>query len=385
MLKSRYLICLSVALSIHSEAFADFQLKEGKIIKRHTPSSSHLIKQADVIANGYPWTGFFNGVANAAKRINSGPHNYSISAGQASDSAVFGFNNKKDEIKFAALANNFFASTLPNIVRVRDNFGNTTGFNWIEGDITLNNQVGLWTFGGAKAWQLSGKSQADLEEVLIHEFGHSMALNHTSTMRDNMGGPGCGMYANSQSGTGYMGQSMSSQLQTLYGAWGGGYGDIAISAYNYIDFYTVNGQFPYANCGFADVNNAPPTPSISNYTVNKGYLRSGADRAWAVEVSQRDMIRMKFTVEATKLFTNVPATVYFSTNDFISTTDTVLSTWNLTSNSARAPYVWEIYVTVPYTVHRGFAAIGVILDPANTVTEWSKNNNIAYFPIYILD
>jgi hypothetical protein len=77
-----FLTCFC-AIFVSTSVFADFITKEGWIVRRHTTSSSHLIKQADVVARGYSWTPFFNAVTNAAKRINSGPHNYSISAAQA--------------------------------------------------------------------------------------------------------------------------------------------------------------------------------------------------------------------------------------------------------------------------------------------------------------
>jgi hypothetical protein len=82
MKNSMFLTCFC-AIFVSTSVFADFITKEGWIVRRHTTSSSHLIKQADVVARGYSWTPFFNAVTNAAKRINSGPHNYSISAAQA--------------------------------------------------------------------------------------------------------------------------------------------------------------------------------------------------------------------------------------------------------------------------------------------------------------
>jgi hypothetical protein len=381
----RILVSLATFL-VSPMAYSDLMLKEGWIIRRHTPSSQHLFKQADAVANGYSWTPYFNAVTNAAKRINSGPHNYSISAAQAADSASFGNGNSKDEIYFGAIGGaGFLAVTYQRHVRVRDVFGNTTGFNMVEGDIVLNTAQRFHT-GGANAWQLNGKATVDLEETLIHEMGHAMALNHTGNHRDNMGAAGCGLYANGTSGTGYMGQSMTGQLQSVYGSWGGGYGDIAISAYNYIDTFEVAGQLPYANCGYSDKNNMPPVNVISNLTINRSYLRSAADRAWALVVAPGDWVSMKFTVEATKPFSQVPATLYFSTNNVISTSDVAL--WNFTitpSSGTRIPFVMERQFQMPFVATRGFAAIGVILDPSNTVSEWSKNNNIAYFPIYITD
>jgi len=115
-----------------------------------------------------------------------------------------------------------------------------------------------------------------------------------------------------------------------------------------------------------------------------GNLRSGADRAWALVVAPGVWVSMKFTVEATKAFSQVPATLYFSTNDVISTSDMAIFSFTVTpSSGTRVPFVMERQFQMPFVATRGFAAIGVILDPANAISEWSKNNNIAYFPFYI--
>lgn len=179
---------------------------------------------------------------------------------------------------------------------------------------------------------------------------------------------------------------MSGQISTSthYGVWNGGYADYGISAYNRTGSYVLAGQAPYALCGFANEVGDPPAESISNASFHLGWIRSPTQPVWALQVMPGDLVRLRFTVESTKSSSGLPLKVYFSSNDVISTTDVELYSSSLTTAANDVPYVFEVYVTIPYSATGGFTALGAILDPTNLVSEWSKNNNIAYFPIYVI-
>jgi hypothetical protein len=365
-------------------AYADYMTQSGFIVKRVNSSSSHGIQKDEVEYYGYNWSQFFTAVSNAAARIQSGPHNYSISAFQQSDSAIPFVENNIDEIYFGPLPSTVFASTTHYWKEERNAFKQLVGVKISSADIILNNTPGFFDINSSTAWELTGKSKASLEETLIHELGHAIGLSHTSVVRDNMGGPGCGMYANGKSGKAYMGERMNWYLQSLYGVWNGGYADFGISAYNRTGSYTTEGQKPYARCGFTDDVGGPPAEFISNASYHKGWIRSPTHPVWALQVMPGDLVRVRFTIESTKNATQLPLKLYFSSNDVISTTDVELYSTSLTTAANDVPYVFEVYVTIPYSATGGFTALGAILDPTNIVSEWSKNNNIAYFPIYVI-
>lgn len=135
-----------------------------------------------------------------------------------------------------------------------------------------------------------------------------------------------------------------------------------------------------------------PTDRIKNLTYDRGWLRNtlpesqgggGLKAAWLPVVAPGDILQVTFAIETNKQVSDLPGHMYFSTNNYITTSDTFLgsATFDL---GVRHAFRYTTNITIPaQTSHRGYASVGLLLNPSGVLEEWSSINSAAYIPIYV--
>ena len=220
------------------------------------------------------------------------------------------------------------------------------GSERIESDIMFNAEISWYT--GVQDERVRNEDKPTFLKVVVHEFGHSVGLNHFDTE-----------------------QAVMSQGYDGHLWWGGS------ETYRH---------HPMAD----DIAGSRVLYSHSNPEVDvtaMNFEMSGSTSAdlWRsnttnTNVSAGGTVDVEYSVaNVGKSGENFSLGVYLSTNDFISTGDTYIGGF---SYFLPAHYVWDRdkTFTIPSSVAPGTYYIGVVVDTTEVLAENRESNNRLVFP-----
>ena len=210
-----------------------------------------------------------------------------------------------------------------------------TKLNWLidfcNADVLFNNQYS-WTTS-ARDWTTN--SPFEFNTVAIHEFGHALGLDHENRWVATMN---CIYHANFR---GIHGDDRAG-CRNIYPS--GSQTDISVT--NWVK--TDN------SCNTAAGLVTGPTSATSGNNVT---------------------VQTVMENKGTTAINNLMIRWYLSTNDIISTGDTLLGTNTGASINGPGTITFNRTLTIPSSTSSGTYWIGVIMDPLNTIAESNENNN----------
>jgi hypothetical protein len=249
---------------------------------------------------------------------------------------------------------------------------NTGSCTFNEADVRFDNTVAyhythtkgsLWPYGGAKR---------PFQTTAMHELGHVVGLGHEGDVYNIMGQDWDHIHANCGLAYAYPGEDAVSGAVALYGVWSGSLEELGVAHWRRTGVsggYSVHDRTRLLNSSGVELAKWTSSPEPV-YRVNKGQV-----------------VRLEMTYEnmgKTSPLT-ADARIYLSSNDCITTVDTVLQSFWL-SQSRNTPYTITRTITIPATLTSGsFRWLGVNIDDPASFTEFYDNayENASYIGIRV--
>lgn len=238
---------------------------------------------------------------------------------------------------------------------------------WIPWTFNSDDQSLIAVYGGpAEMW----------ETAAVHEIGHGLGLAHTNNTYNVMGDHRHYHHANCGKVRMYAGEDAGNGSVFLYGPTTVVFSnDLGVSHWKYIGF----GEIPeYSKHGPTQIFADNGTTLISS-TFFEGEIRR-------YNVLAGSTYKVQFTYENNGLndLTNVDVGYYISTNNCITTCDTLFSSH--TRDFYRdTVYTMKQSLTIPGNLIAGQTYyLGVIVDYTGQYFEFVESNNATYIPIAIV-
>ncbi|OZG74215.1 hypothetical protein BTA51_04135 [Hahella sp. CCB-MM4] len=240
--------------------------------------------------------------------------------------------------------------------------------NLTEADIRMDSSV-TWTTSTLKTTNFNyGGSGRPFQTTLLHELGHAIGLGHEADEYNIMGQDWNHIHTNGSTSRAYFGEDASDGSVYLYGA--GSDEDLGIVHWKWTGAsgaYSAHGKTRLLN---------PSTGAELSYSIVGGERRYNVVRGQSV--------RMELTYENNgNSYQYEDVSYVASSNDFISTFDTLLATRNL-GLSPDNVYTSTYDVTIPSSLNCNTPYwLGAIIDANGSLTENNEWNNATYIPIYV--
>jgi len=247
-------------------------------------------------------------------------------------------------------------------------------FGWhnkiIETDIVFKASVPYTTsMNKNNLWEYGGGSRP-FQTTAMHEMGHGAGLQHENDEYNIMGTDWTHIHVNGNSARSYLGEDAADGLVFLYGTSGNNREDLGLVHWRYSGAsgaYSSHSKTRLRNCA----GSLLPT------------VWDSGERRYRVNPGQ--CVRLELTAEnngkSYQLAT--PINYFLSTNDYISTWDTLLGSGNLSQSRANV-YTFQRTLTIPEWVSSGNNySLGAVIDPYDALFEMTETNNATYVPIRI--
>lgn len=299
-------------------------------------------------------------LGTVTSRIYNNPSNFWFTQTYGDTSVAF--NNGQNEVWFSSNSDHSPAVTY-------------TWTSWWSGDLieadvvffngiaytTSMNKTSLWSYGGASR---------PFQTTAMHEYGHAAGLGHENDEYNIMGRDWTHIHLNGSTARSYLGEDAADGLVSLYGAVSSGFEDLSMSHWKWTGEsgeYSVHGLTKmYSNSTGSEL-------SFSNFNGQRRY-----------NVSRGSTYRVEFTFENNGRSTQTPSVgFYISTNNIISTADTLVRTVTPTIGRGNVQTTWYT-VTIPSNLTSGSTYyLGAIIDRTGSIAEVDESNNAAYHIIRI--
>lgn len=237
-----------------------------------------------------------------------------------------------------------------------------------EADVIFDNRVpytpytnksSLWGYGGA---------YRPFQTTSSHEFGHALGLLHENRFYNIMGQDWTHINTNGGVGKTYSGEDANNGATFLYGLYSTPLNDLSVSHWKRSGAsgeYSTHARTQVFNSGGALLSS---------------YNDAGEPRYY---VARGQTVQVEFTYENNGAATQYPNVgFYLSTNDYITTFDTLLTSAGFTL-ARNTPYTARNYVTIPSTLTPGKYYVGALVDRTNTTSETNETNNATYIAIHV--
>lgn len=204
----------------------------------------------------------------------------------------------------------------------------------------------------------------------LHEFGHGAGLGHENGRYSVMGQDWDHIHRNYVYALAYLGEDVNYGLRQLYGDNPGNVQDVGLVHWKY----------------------SGASGAYSSHTRTKLYNTSGVELPYSTvngerryKVSKGQQVRMELTYENNGKSGQAPTIYYYvSTNNFISTADTLLASTSFALQPEGSVYTSSRTITIPSSLNSGQNYwVGAVLDPNNTIAEVEESNNATYIPIRV--
>ena len=338
-------------------------LGDSKDIK--LPSASLTLRSSPV---SFPAGVWLDGLNNAISQFNKNPSPFRFS--RVTDSGGVGRGNGQSEV-WGSTDN----SVLQGAPAIAYTYYDCYWFFGIHSNINEGDTV----FDYRSPWQWTPTTTKSaisrytgslrlLQGTAVHEFGHVTGLKHENRFYNVMGSDFTHLDTNGSTVNAYVGEDTGSGLVDLYGLNGSGIQDLAVAHWRYLGTsgeYSTHARTRIFNTGGTE---------LSKSTV-------GAEPRY--NVTRGTSVKAEFTFEnlGRSTQTNAPVKFYISSNDIISTADTLILTSSVTL-SRDTPSTTTRTVNIP----SGLAAatncwLGVIISTPAGVGDGNAANNTAHIRI----
>jgi hypothetical protein len=265
-------------------------------------------------------------------------------------------------------------STNPNDVRQDPGSGVTwyvvdSTCRIVEADIIYSTTG--WAFSNVKNTTFSYMGRLRLfEGTALHELGHFAGVNHENREYNMMGSDFTHLSTNGPFTFGYVGEDLSDGLVATYGTFA--LQDVGVVHWKYNG--PSPGQTEYSSHRRTEMFNS--SGSLLPTTAVNGEL------GFVVRRGQQVQVEFTYENNGRDFKPNVSNRIYFSTNDIISTTDTLLfsNTVNLRRNNVST---FRYRVTIPSGVALGNYWVGALLDGNKMIAERNERNNATYIGVRV--
>jgi hypothetical protein len=241
-----------------------------------------------------------------------------------------------------------------------------------ETDIVLDANWNYTPSMNKSSSQAYGGSSRTLQTVLTHEMGHSLGLCHVNTRYNVMGDDSTFVNANGATLRAYAGEDAIDGEADLYGIWPPStFEDVSVSHWKYGG---AQGQYStHVRTGVYDASNnllaKVPGPGEPIFKVSKGQT-----------------VKIEFTYENNgRSAHDVDIAYYLSTNDAITTFDTLLVVGHIPNLVRNGPFTTNnTFVTIPNNLQSGKNYyLGAIVNYNKKFAEHTGDNNATYIGIRV--
>ena len=240
--------------------------------------------------------------------------------------------------------------------------------NFTEKDVIMDSSI-TWSTSNTKTTQSSyGGSGRPFQTTLLHELGHSLGLGHEAGEYNIMGQDWNHVSTNGSLARAYFGEDADSGAVHLYG--GDGRQDVGI----------VHWRRTGASGAYSLHSRTRLLDPVSNEELP--YSTVGGERRYNVNRWQQVKVELTFENNGTA-YQYEDVEYYVSTNDYISTIDTPLTTRNI-GVSPDQVLTWTETVTVPGNLNcNADYWLGAVVDKNASLVEYHEWNNASYIPIRV--
>lgn len=301
-----------------------------------------------------------NALAESVSRWNTSPSKFYFNL-TYNDSSV-GLNNGQNEVWFSD--DNNVLSGAPAICYT---WQNSSG-RIIEADVIFDNRIAYTPSTSKNLLSGYGGGSRPFQTTSVHEFGHALGLLHENRYYNVMGEDYTHIHTNAGVARSYPGEDASSGAIALYGTYSPPINDLSVV------------HWKWSSAGGEYSRHTRTQMYNSSGTLLSSFNDAGERR---YRVSRGQQVQVELTYEnngATTQTVNVGH--YISTNDNITTTDTLIrqGSFTLVRNT---PYTTRDTVTIPSNLASGNYYIGAIVDRTGVVSEQYENNNSTYIAIRV--
>lgn len=320
-------------------------------------------------AVSFPAGAWRDSLVTAINRVNQNPSQFRFGATHG-DTSV-GFNNGQNEVWFTN--DDGILSGAPARTVWRYDcidywiFGKDVEIT--EADIFFDNRVAYTTSMTKTSLLNYGGSGRPFQTTAIHELGHGAGLAHTNNTYNIMGQDWTHIHVNGSTAMAYFGEDASNAMGYLYGLNGGNIEDLGV-----VHWRHTGASGEYSTHG--------KTRLLDNAGGNLSSFTRNGEQVYRVVPGQT--VRLELSYENNgKSTQNTSVGYYLSTNDIISTADTLLGTSSYTLGRDTV-YTNTRTLTIPSSVTPGQDYwIGAVVDRNNSLGEVTESNNATYIPIRI--
>ena len=243
--------------------------------------------------------------------------------------------------------------------------------NLTEADIRMDSSV-TWTTSTNKtthsSYQQSGGARP-FQTTMLHELGHALGLGHEADEYNIMGQDWDHIHTNGISARSYFGEDASDGAVDLYGP--GSTQDLGV-----VHWRRTGASGEYSRHDRTRLLN-PSTNAELSYTIN-----AYGERKYNVVRGQNVRVELSFENNGNS-YQYQDVGYYVSTNDYISTLDTLLKTRNM-GLSPDSVLTSSYTVTIPSNLscNKDYW-VGAVIDKDGSLPENIGFNNASYIPIRV--
>jgi hypothetical protein len=304
-----------------------------------------------------------NALSEAVSQWNTNPSNFYFSL--TYDEPSVGRNNGENEIWFSnddsilagapAIAYTWWSCN-PFSIKIN------------EADVIFDNRVAYTPYTSKSSLWGYGGSYRPFQTTASHELGHAAGLLHENRFYNIMGQDWTHIHTNAGTAKTYFGEDAANGAVFLYGLYSNPLNDLSVSHWKRTG---ASGEYS---------SHSRTQMFTSSGALLSSYNDAGEPRYY---VNRGQTVQVEFTYENNGAATQNPNVgFYVSTNDNITTLDTLLSSVGFTLGR-NTPYTARNYVTIPSNLAPGKYYVGAIVDRTNAVGETYEDNNSTYIAIQV--
>lgn len=227
-----------------------------------------------------------------------------------------------------------------------------------------------WTLTDAKADSVAydATMKRPLLNTAMHEFAHALALKHEADVFQVLGNAWNVVNTNGDVTESVLSADTTKGLVDTYGARVGGLEDLSLYHWEHSGSsgeYSTHARTPILNAN----GTAKPDVGGTTLPVEPAY-----------EVTAGETILVRQTAENRgKTTQSRVIRWYVSTNELITSADTLVATSNINNLAANLPFTWDRSITLPANLVSGQSYwVGAIIDADGTLAEANEINNAVY-------